>query len=126
MSSERREYIPIGYLFPDVLASNKVRVFTNATPYEFGILASAMHMSWTRYVGGRLKSDYQYSITIVYNNFPWPESPTDKQRADVEKGTQAVLDARQPHLEGGATLADLYDPLTAPIVTGKLVVDDCN
>jgi len=71
-----------------------------------------MHMAWTRAVCGRLKSDYRYSAGIVYNNFPWPEAPTDKQRETLEKCAQAVLDARAAH--PGSTLADLYDPNTMP------------
>jgi hypothetical protein len=111
VSSERRTYIPLGYLTPDVLASNKLRLLPNATLFEFGILSSFMHMSWTRQTSGRMKSDFQYSISIVYNNFPWPE-PNDKQRENIEAAAQAVLDARAAHPQ--ASLADLYDPLTMP------------
>ncbi|MGI9175264.1 MAG: type IIL restriction-modification enzyme MmeI, partial [Rhodothermales bacterium] len=89
-----------------------------ATPYHFGVLSSAMHMAWMRQVAGRLESRYQYSIKIVYNDFPWP-GPTSKQKAAIEDAAQAVLDARQPYLDGGATLADLYDPLAMPPALAK-------
>ncbi|MFM8444939.1 MAG: class I SAM-dependent DNA methyltransferase, partial [Methylococcus sp.] len=79
VSSERRRYVPLGYLAPETLASNKLRIFPQASVYDFSILSSAMHMAWMRATTGRLKSDYQYSVSIVYNNFPWPE-PTDAQR----------------------------------------------
>lgn len=111
VSSERRAYIPMGYVAPPTLASNKLRLLPNATLFHFGVLMSVMHMAWTRYTTGRLKSDFQYSISIVYNNFPWPE-PTEKQRAAIEAAAQGVLDARTAH--PGASLADLYDPLTMP------------
>ncbi|OQA24766.1 MAG: hypothetical protein BWY59_02054 [Verrucomicrobia bacterium ADurb.Bin345] len=112
VSSQRRLYIPLGFVQPDVLSSNKLRILPAATFYHFGILSSAMHMAWVRLVTGRLKSDFQYSVKLVYNNFPWPESTTDKQRAVVEAAAQAVLDARTEF--PGVTLADLYDPLTMP------------
>ncbi|GAB3641654.1 DNA methyltransferase [Spirosoma arcticum] len=112
VSSERRQYIPFGFLQPDTLASNKLRLLPNATLYQFGVLTSVMHMSWTRYVCGRMKSDYSYSIHIVYNNFPWPQSPTEKQVKVVETGAQRVLDVRASFV--GSSLADLYDPLTMP------------
>lgn len=112
VSSERRPFIPIGYLTSDVIASNLVNVIPDATPFHFGILTSSMHMAWMRQVCGRLKSDYRYSAGLVYNNFPWPEKPTAKQKAAVEAKAQAVLDARAKHTL--ATLADLYDPLTMP------------
>lgn len=116
VSSERRTYVPIGFIQPDTLCSNKVRIFPNATLYHFGILTSIMHMAWLRAVTGRLKSDYQYSITIVYNNFPWP-NPDDKQKSAIEKAAQAVLDARSQF--STSTLADLYDPLTIPPLLSK-------
>ncbi|TAJ77233.1 MAG: class I SAM-dependent DNA methyltransferase [Gallionellaceae bacterium] len=117
VSSERRRFIPIGFIQPDTLSSNKVRILPRATLYHFGILTSTMHMAWTRYTTGRLKSDYQYSITIVYNNYPWPDEPTDKQRATVETAAQTVLDARAQFPQ--SSLADLYDPLTMPPVLVK-------
>jgi hypothetical protein len=99
-------------LTPDVIASNLVNIVPDATPYHFGILTSTMHMAWMRQVCGRLKSDYRYSAGLVYNNFPWPEKPTAKQKATVAAKAQAVLDERAKHTL--STLADLYDPLTMP------------
>ena len=125
VSSERRAYIPLGFLSPDVLASNKLRVFPDATPYHVGVLSPAMHMAWMRYTAGRMKSDYSYSITVVYNNFPWPEAPSEKQTAAVAGAAEAVLAARAPHLAAGATLADLYDPLAmpAPLIAAHHALD---
>ncbi len=116
VSSEKRQFIPIGFLKPDVLSSNLVKIIPNATPFHYGILSSTMHMAWVRQVCGRLESRYRYSNKLVYNNFPWPQSATDKQRAAVEEKAQAVLAAREPHLppRGMSTLADLYDPLSMP------------
>ena len=111
VSSENRRFLPIGYLGPEIIASNKLYTVENASIYHFGVLTSGMHNAWMRAVCGRLESRYQYSASIVYNNFPWPE-PTDKQRAAIEAAAQAVLDARAAH--PNATLADLYDPLTMP------------
>jgi hypothetical protein len=96
----------------DVIATNKLYTLSGATVYHFGILTSSMHMAWMRSVGGRLKSDYQYSNGIVYNNFPWPENPSDKQKQAIEAAAQAVLDARAQFPD--SSLADLYDPLTIP------------
>jgi hypothetical protein len=112
VSSERRNFIPIGFIPPEVVASNLCLIIADATLYHFGILTSTMHMAWVRYTCGRLKSDYRYSNSIVYNNFPWPDEPTDKQRAAIETAAQAVLDARAQFPQ--STLADLYDPLTMP------------
>jgi hypothetical protein len=111
VSSEKRSYIPMGFISPDILSSNLVKIFPDATPYHFGILSSAMHMAWVRQVCGRLESRYRYSAKLVYNNYPWPE-PTDKQRKGVEVAAQAVLDARKE--SPNATLANLYDPLSMP------------
>ena len=111
MSSEKRNYIPIGFINPNILSSDLVFVVSNATLYHFAIITSSMHMAWVRYVCGRLKSDYRYSAGIVYNNFPWP-SPTEKQKVSIEKTAQKVLDARA--LYPISSLADLYDPLTMP------------
>jgi len=111
-SSERRKYIPIGFMGPETLCSNAVKITKEATLYHFGILTSIMHMAWVRYTCGRLKSDYRYSKDIVYNNFPWPESPTTPQKSKIESSAQAVLDARAKYPK--STLADLYDPLTMP------------
>jgi hypothetical protein len=97
-----------------VVASNLVLLVPGATRFHFGVLSSAMHMAWVRQVGGRLKSDYRYSNRLVYNTFPWPESPTEKRVAAVEAAAQGVLDSREEHLKSGATLADIYDPLAMP------------
>lgn len=119
VSSERRDYMPVGFYQPEVVASGSALIIPNATPYHFGVLSSAMHMAWMRYTAGGMKSDYQYSAGIVYNNFPWPDAPSAKQRAEVEQAAEAVLAARRPHLEAGATLADLYDPLAMPAALVK-------
>ena len=111
VSSERRFFIPIGFIDPQTLASNLVLIVPHATPYHFGVLSSTMHMAWVRAVCGRLKSDYRYSAGIVYNNFPWPE-PTDAQKEAISRAAQEVLDARAKF--PGSTLADLYDPVTMP------------
>ena len=112
MSSENRKYIPIAFLSPDIIASNQLYVLPNTTLFHFGILTSAMHMAWAKYICGRLKSDYRYSASIVYNNYPWPESPTDKQITAIETAAQKVLDTRLQF--PNSSLADLYDPLTMP------------
>jgi hypothetical protein len=119
VSSENRRYIPIGILNPEIIASGSVLVIPNANIYSFGVLTSLMHMIWMKYTCGRMKSDYQYSASIVYNNFPWPEAPTEKQTKAVEDAAQAVLNARAqfqnpPSGGRGASLADLYDPNTMP------------
>jgi hypothetical protein len=111
VSSERREYVPIGWLEPPVVPSNLVRVLLDPDPFQFGILTSRMHMSWLRYIGGRLKSDYRYSIGIVYNPFPWPD-PNEKQRARIRDLAQSVLNARAKF--PGSTMADLYDSDAMP------------
>jgi hypothetical protein len=111
VSSERRTYIPLDMVSREVIASNKIYTLSNPTLYHFGILSSSTHMAWTRTVCGRLKSDYQYSAGIVYNNFPWPQ-PTDKQRLAIEAAAQAVLDTRAKFK--GSSLAHLYDPLSMP------------
>ena len=133
VSSERREYVPMGFMTPDVIASNLVLIIPSATLYHFGVLTSSVHMAWMRAVAGRLKSDYRYSGAIVYNNFPWPDvgnvanvkmSPKSNANAQLKTGNtstmatiisataQAILDARAKHPE--SSLADLYDPLTMP------------
>lgn len=111
VSSEKRRYIPIGYLDDSKLCSNKLRLVPSATLFMFGVLESNVHMAWMRCVCGRLKSDYDYSIKIVYNNFPWP-TPTEQQKAKIEQTAQAILDARA--LYPDSSLADLYDDLTMP------------
>lgn len=112
VSSERRRYIPIGFMPKEVIASNLVFVIPDANEWLFGVLSSDMHMAWTRLTCGRLKSDYRYSNKLVYNNFPWPIDATDAQRAKVEQCAQAVLDARAAFPL--STLADLYDPVAMP------------
>lgn len=107
VSSERRRYIPMGFVGPETLCSDLVFLIPNASLYHFGILQSQFHNAWMRTVAGRLKSDYRYSGGIVYNNFVWPE-PTESQREEVERCAQAVLDARDAQED--ATLADMYDP----------------
>jgi hypothetical protein len=145
VSSENRKYIPISYLTRNFIVSDKTFVVPDTTSFHFGVLTSMMHMAWMKYICGRLKSDYSYSNTIVYNNFPWPENPTDKQKDAVEKAAQAVLDARAQFMEAviptqegsarsfphsptdsslgrndkGCSLADLYDPNTMPPVLVK-------
>ena len=114
VSSERRKYLPIGFMPAEVIATDLLNIVPGATLYHFGILTSAMHMAWMRQVAGRLKSDYRYSKDIVYNTFPWPEKIADERRLEIERLAQAVLDERAKHLEKGATLADLYDPVTMP------------
>ena len=111
-SSERRQFIPIGFLPKDTLTSNSARVVPNATRYHFGILSSTMHNAWMRTVTGRLESRYQYSVKIVYNNFPWPLDVAAEKRQAVEEAAGAVLAARAAH--PGSTLADLYDPDAMP------------
>lgn len=107
VSSERRRYIPMGFIGPETFCSDLVFLVPDATLYHFGVLHSQFHNAWMRTVAGRLKSDYRYSGGVVYNNFVWPE-PTDAQRAEIERCAQAVLDARAA--QDGATLADMYDP----------------
>lgn len=111
VSSANRRYIPIGYMSPDVVASNACFTISNASLYTFGIIISNVHMSWTRTVCGRLKSDYRYSNTIVYNNFPWP-NPSEEQKKIIEDTAQNILKIREQYPQ--STLADLYDPLTMP------------
>lgn len=111
VSSERRKYIPMGFMTPDILCSNLVKIVPDATLYHFGILTSNVHMSWVRAVCGRLEMRYRYSKDIVYNNFPWP-TPTDAQKAKIEQTAQAILDARA--LYPDCSLADLYDEVTMP------------
>lgn len=111
VSSERRDYIPIAWLNPPTIPSNKIRFLPNATLWEFAVLTSRAHMAWTGHIGGRLKSDYSYGIGLNYNTFPWPDA-TPAQRAKVEALAQTVLDTRAAHTT--SSLADLYDPDTMP------------
>jgi hypothetical protein len=126
-SSERRDFIPIGFLPPNVIVGNANLCIPDATLFHFGIMTSRMHMAWVKYVCGRIKSDFRYTNSIVYNNFPWPEfpqsskqnqpqAPVDKAQEAIEIAAQAVLDVRAKFQSGDqpATLADLYDPLTMP------------
>ena len=107
VSSSRRRYIPMGFIGPETLCSDLVFLVPDATMYHFGVMQSQFHNAWVRVVCGRLKDDYRYSASIVYNNFIWP-TPTEAQRAEVERCAQAVLDARA--VQDDATLADMYDP----------------
>ncbi|MCQ2216677.1 MAG: methylase [Bacteroidales bacterium] len=111
VSSERRRYVPMGFLSGYYISSDAVQIIPNASLYHFGILTSSVHMAWMRSVCGRLKSDYRYSKDIVYNNFPWP-TPTEAQKAKIEATAQAILDARA--LYPDSSLADLYDEVTMP------------
>jgi hypothetical protein len=143
-TSETRKYVPFGYFKPDYIVHNSCSAIPDATQFHFGVLSSAMQMAWVRVICGRIKSDFRYSTRLVYNNFPWPESATAKQRAAVEAKAQAVLDIRAQFMtpvgrassraetspdtlanaaRGDArptsetkscTLADLYDPLAMP------------
>jgi hypothetical protein len=110
VSSENRIYVPIGYLSPDIILSDRATALPNASLFHLGIVVSIMHMTWMKYTCGRLESRYNYSNSIVYNNFIWPESPSDKQKQAVENAAQAVLDARAQFPD--SSLADLYDPNT--------------
>lgn len=113
ISSENRTIIPIGFMGKEVIINNKgAFVISDNLLYIFGMLSSSIHMVWINKVCGRLKSDYNYSISTVYNNFPWPENPTDEQKMEVEECAQAVLDARLQF--PNSSLADLYDPNTMP------------
>jgi hypothetical protein len=112
VSSENRVYIPIGFCTKDIICGDKLFNLPNATLWHFGIITSLMHMVWMKNTCGRLESRFSYSNTIVYNNYPWPENPTDKQKETIEKAAQKVLDARLEF--PNSSLADLYDPLTMP------------
>ncbi len=111
ISSEKRKYIPMGFMTPDILCSNRVKISENATLYHFGVLTSNVHMAWVNAVCGRLETRYCYSINVVYNNFPWC-NPTAEQKAKIEQTAQAILDARA--LYPDCSLADLYDEATMP------------
>jgi len=112
VSSERRRYVPIGWMTRDIVSSNKNYIVAEPSRYIFGLLQSAMHMAWMATVAGRLESRFQYSASMVYNNFPWPQPLEGKARIAIETAAQGVLDARAQFPD--ATLADLYDPLTMP------------
>jgi len=111
VSSEKRRYIPMDYLSKDIIPGNKIYFMQSASLYHFGVLTSNVHMSWMRATCGRLEMRYNYSNTIVYNNFPWP-TPTDEQKARIERTAQAILDARAKYPD--CSLADLYDEVTMP------------
>ena len=112
VSSENREFVPLGFIDASVIINPTVLVVPTATMFHFGVLQSTMHMAWMRVTAGRMKSDYQYSVQVVYNNFPWPDSSTTTQKQTIETAAQAVLDARAAFPD--SSLADLYDPLTMP------------
>ena len=112
VSSENRHYVPIGYLSKEVIISDRATSLPDANLYVFGVITSLMHMVWMKYTCGRMKSDYNYSNSIVYNNYPWPKNPSDKNLKAVEEKAQKVLDVRAEF--SGSSLADLYDPLTMP------------
>ncbi|HDZ15124.1 MAG TPA: class I SAM-dependent DNA methyltransferase [Pricia sp.] len=111
-SSIRRKYIPFGYMDKDTIASNSLYLIPNASLFSFGQLCSTMHMTWVKYVGGKLKSDYRYSASMVYNTYPFPKEPNPKNQERVEAKAQKVLDVRDEFKD--SSLADLYDPLTMP------------
>jgi hypothetical protein len=112
VSSERRNFIPMGFIDKNTISTNGNLIMPDAELFHFGILTSTMHMAWVRTVCGRLKSDFRYSKDIVYNNYPWPENPSEKQKEAIEKAAQKVLDTRKEF--PNSSLADLYDPLTMP------------
>jgi hypothetical protein len=111
-TSETRKYIPMGFFAKDDIANNSCHTVPNGNLFHFGILMSMMHMAWVKNICGRLKSDYRYSKDIVYNNYPWPENPTEKQIKAIETAAQNVLDTRLQF--PNSSLADLYDPLAMP------------
>ena len=116
VSSEKRKYIPIGFLSSEIIASDASLIIQNATLFDFGVLTSLVHNAWMRVVAGRLESRYRYSASIVYNNFPWC-NPTDEQKAKIDQTAQAILDARAKYPE--SSLADLYDETFMPIELRK-------
>lgn len=117
VSSERRKYIPIGFMSANEIASNLCLIIPNAKLFHFGILTSLMHMAWVKNICGRLKSDFRYSNSIVYNNYPWPENPTEKQIKAIEAAAQKVLDARLEFPK--STMSDLYEPDGMPPILVK-------
>ena len=121
VSSEKRRYVPMGFMSPNALASDLVFLVPDATLYHFGILESNVHMAWMRAVCGRLEMRYRYSKDVVYNNFPWP-NPTEEQKAKIEQTAQAILDARAKYPD--SSLADLYDELTMPVELRKAHQDN--
>jgi type II restriction/modification system DNA methylase subunit YeeA len=117
VSSENRPYIPFGFFDKNSIVSDTCMSIPMGTQYHFGVLMSKMHMAWVKYICGRLKSDFRYSKDIVYNNYPWPEVPTEKQTSAIETAAQIVLDTREEFPDN--SLADLYDPLTMPPALAK-------
>jgi hypothetical protein len=117
VSSESRRYLPIGFMQANVIASGSALIIPGADLQHFGVLSSSMHNAWLRVVAGRMKSDYQYSSSIVYNNFVWPRSMSASDHASVADAAETVLAAREQHAD--ATLAYLYDPLTMPADLAK-------
>ncbi len=111
VSSERRDYVPVGFIRAGIVTSDAVQIVPDATLYHFGVITSCVHMAWMRTVCGRLEMRYRYSKEQVYNTFPWPHA-NDRQRERIEQTAQAILDARA--LYPDSTLADLYDPVTMP------------
>jgi hypothetical protein len=112
VSSENRYFVPIGFVSKNIILTDRCSFIPNANLYIFGVMTSTLHMTWLKYTCGRLKSDYNYSINIVYNNFPFPKTVSEKQKKRVEEKAQVVLDVRASF--EGSSLADLYDPLTMP------------
>jgi len=111
VSSEKRFYVPIGFMTPDIMSSDLIFIIPDAMFYHFGVLTSCVHMAWMRTVAGRLETRYRYSKDIVYNNFPWA-LPSEKQKSKIESTAKKILEAREKFAE--SSLADLYDPLTMP------------
>lgn len=124
-SSERRKYVPFGYFGPEVIIGDSCTAIPDATLYHFGVVSSVMHMAWMRTVCGRLKSDFRYSNKLVYNNFPWPQSPDLRRVGLVEVASNSIIELRKHYLppNGDSTLADLYDPLTMPAPLVKAHAD---
>ena len=112
VSSERRIFIPIGFMGADIIVNDRCAFVPNATLFEFGIIASSMHMAWIKYTCGRLKSDYNYSNQIVYNNYPFPKDCSDLQKKQVVLCAENLMKIREKYLKSGSVYADLYDPIT--------------
>jgi hypothetical protein len=116
-SSENRRYLPLGFYTKDFIVNDSCTALPDASKYHFGILSCEMHTCWVKYTCGRLKSDFRYSNSIVYNNFPWPENPSEKQIKTIEEKAQSVLDSRAAY--PNRSLADLYNPLMMPEILVK-------
>ncbi len=116
-SSENRKYIPFGFFASFEIANNSCHIIPGGNLFHFGVLTSEMHIAWVKYVCGRLKSDFRYSKDIVYNNYPWPENPSEKQKEAIEKAAQKVLDVRDSY--PSSSLADLYSPVSMPQTLAK-------